>query len=74
MKGKLTYALFDFGHSTMFPQSVRINGCRLPSCLSFATYPLQRPDDTHQGEIDFDPFAFDVGMLGVLFCKEFQVS
>ncbi|KAG5735775.1 hypothetical protein E4T56_gene7923 [Termitomyces sp. T112] len=71
-QGKLTYALFDFGHSTMFPRSVRINECRLPSYISFGTYPLQRPDDTHQGEIDFNPFAFDVGMLGVLFCEEFQ--
>ncbi|KAG5352557.1 hypothetical protein C0989_001775 [Termitomyces sp. Mn162] len=71
-QGKLTYALFDFGHSTMFPRSVHINECRLPSYISFCTYPLQRPDDTHQGEIDFNPFAFDVGMMGVLFCEEFQ--
>ncbi|KAG6863208.1 hypothetical protein C0993_012474, partial [Termitomyces sp. T159_Od127] len=56
----------------MFPESSRINECRLTSEISFRTYPSQRPDDTHQGEIDFDPFAFDVGMLGVFFCKEFQ--
>ncbi|KAG6879345.1 hypothetical protein C0992_003387 [Termitomyces sp. T32_za158] len=71
-EGKLTYALFDFSHSTMFPETVRINECRLPSKTSFRTYWVQRPDDTHQGEVDFDPFAFDVGMLGVLFCTEFQ--
>ncbi|KAG6887184.1 hypothetical protein C0995_000582 [Termitomyces sp. Mi166 len=56
----------------MFSQSARIDECRLPSYISFGTYPDQRPDDTHQGEIDFNPFAFDVGMLGVLFCTEFQ--
>ncbi|KAH0586086.1 hypothetical protein H2248_007357 [Termitomyces sp. 'cryptogamus'] len=72
IQGKLTYALFDFSHSTMFPQSVRLDECRLPSYISFGTYPLQRPDDTHQGEIDFNPFAFDVGMLGIVFCNEFQ--
>ncbi|KAG6887419.1 hypothetical protein C0995_015518 [Termitomyces sp. Mi166 len=30
------------------------------------------PGDTLQGEFDFNPFAFDVGMLGVMFCQEFQ--
>ncbi|KAG6873653.1 hypothetical protein C0995_012585 [Termitomyces sp. Mi166 len=32
------------------------------------------PGDTLQGELDFNPFAFDVGMLGVMFCQEFQAS
>ncbi|KAF8511773.1 hypothetical protein JB92DRAFT_2932229, partial [Gautieria morchelliformis] len=32
-----------------------------------------QPYDTRQGELDYGPFAFDVGCLGVLFCKHFQV-
>jgi len=39
---------------------------------SWRTWPLQAPSDTSHGEPDFDPFAFDVGMLGVMFCHEFQ--
>ncbi|KAG5727405.1 hypothetical protein E4T56_gene11967 [Termitomyces sp. T112] len=44
----------------------------MPSYVSFNTLPDQVPADTSQGEFDFNPFAFDVGMLGVLFCHEFQ--
>jgi hypothetical protein len=32
-----------------------------------------RPHDTAQGEFDFDPFAWDVACLGIVFCTEFQV-
>ncbi|KAG6872418.1 hypothetical protein C0995_009932 [Termitomyces sp. Mi166 len=35
-------------------------------------YVFKVPGDTLQGEFDFNPFPFDVGMLGVMFCKEFQ--
>ncbi|KAG6811982.1 hypothetical protein H0H92_005016 [Tricholoma furcatifolium] len=63
VEGRLTYALFDFSHATMFPLSLPINKCYLPSDISFRTLPWQRPSDTHQGEIDFDPFAFDVGIM-----------
>ncbi|KAG6845144.1 hypothetical protein H0H87_000381 [Tephrocybe sp. NHM501043] len=45
---------------------------RLPSHVSFNTLYDQVPADTYQGEFDFNPFAFDVGMMGVMFCKEFQ--
>ncbi|KAF8490577.1 hypothetical protein JB92DRAFT_1304338 [Gautieria morchelliformis] len=31
-----------------------------------------QPYDTRQGELDYDPCAFDVGCLGVHFCKHFQ--
>ncbi|KAG6881814.1 hypothetical protein C0995_000518, partial [Termitomyces sp. Mi166 len=71
-QGKLTYAFYDFDGSTMFPPSMSLDECRLPSCVSYDTFYDQRPGDTLQGELDFNPFAFDVGMLGVMFCKEFQ--
>ncbi|KAG6871015.1 hypothetical protein C0995_009037, partial [Termitomyces sp. Mi166 len=71
-QGKLTYAFYDFDGSTMFPHSMSLDECRLPSYVSFDTLYDQVPGDTLQGEFDFNPFAFDVGMLGVMFCQEFQ--
>ncbi|KAH0585965.1 hypothetical protein H2248_007250 [Termitomyces sp. 'cryptogamus'] len=71
-QGKLTYALYDFDGSTTFPPSISLDECRLPSHVSFNTLYDQVPEDTLQGEIDLNPFAFDVGMLGVMFCQEFQ--
>ncbi|KAH0585953.1 hypothetical protein H2248_007239 [Termitomyces sp. 'cryptogamus'] len=71
-QSKLTYAFCDFDGSTMFSPSMSLDECRLPSHISFNTLPDQVPADTSQGEFDFNPFAFDVGMLGVLFCHKFQ--
>ncbi|KAG6849971.1 hypothetical protein H0H93_003160 [Arthromyces matolae] len=71
-QGKLTYALFDFDGGTMFPRSMPLEKCRLPNYVSFNTFREQAPADTFQGEFDFNPFAFDVGMTGVMFCSEFQ--
>ncbi|KAG6886681.1 hypothetical protein C0995_005905 [Termitomyces sp. Mi166 len=71
-QGKSTYALHDFDGSTMFPPSMSLDECRLPSSVSYNTLYDQVPGDTLQGELDFNPFAFDVGMLGVMFCQEFQ--
>jgi len=55
----------------MFPPNSTPSECRLPSNLSF-TGGSNQPHDTSQGELDYDPFGFDVGCLGVLFCEEFQ--
>ena len=73
-QSKLTYAFYDFDNSKMFSPSMSLDDCRLPSYLSFNTLSDQVPADTSQAEFDFNPFAFDVGMLGVLFCHEFQVG
>ncbi|KAG5720190.1 hypothetical protein E4T56_gene3219 [Termitomyces sp. T112] len=72
LQGRVTYAFYDFDCSTMFPPSMPLEECRLPSQVSYNTLYHQVPGDTLQGEIDFNPFAFDVGMLGVMFCQEFQ--
>ncbi|KAF8067479.1 kinase-like domain-containing protein [Lyophyllum atratum] len=71
-QNRLTYALFDFDCSTMFPQSYTPEECRLPYQRSWRTLYFQVPSDTSHGEPDFDPFAFDVGMLGVMFCHRYQ--
>ena len=70
--GHLVYGINDFDVSIIFPPSVTREECRLP--ISGSWYGGQnQPLDTRQGELDYDPFVFDVGCLGVLFCDNFQV-
>ncbi|KAF8526725.1 kinase-like domain-containing protein, partial [Gautieria morchelliformis] len=69
--GRLVYAIMDFDISMIFPPTATREECRLPSHLSWIGGQSQ-PHDTRQGELDNDPFAFDVGCLGVLFCRCFQ--
>lgn len=66
------YAIFDFDISVIFPATLPPAKRRLPSNLSFQGT-FDRPHDTMQGELDYDPFTFDVGCLGVLFCNNFHV-
>ncbi|KAF8056601.1 hypothetical protein FPV67DRAFT_643674 [Lyophyllum atratum] len=70
-EGHLTYALFDFDLSTKFPESCSLEECRLPYRKSWQGTPGCVPLDTCQGEFDFDPFAWDVGALGLLLCMEY---
>jgi hypothetical protein len=53
---QLVYAIFDFDIAIMFSSSATVAERRLPN----------QPHDTAQGELDYDPFAFDVGCLGIL--------
>jgi serine/threonine protein kinase len=71
--GHLVYALLDFDISIQFPPNSTPADMRLPSFLSWwGSY--NKPADTALGELDYDPFAFDVGCLGVLFWNRFGVS
>jgi hypothetical protein len=70
--GKIVYVLVDFNISIQFPQSSTPAERRLPPEFSWCG-PYARPADTDQGELDYDPFAFDVGCLGVLFWDNFKV-
>jgi hypothetical protein len=45
---------------------------RLPYKLSWDGSFCQ-PDDTSQGEFDYNPFAYDVGTLGRVLCVKYQV-
>jgi len=72
-EGKLIYALFDFDISIIAPPDAKKGEYRLPYRMSWWGSGNQ-PRDTAQGEFDYDPFAFDVGMLGSEFCQEFQVE
>jgi len=71
-EGRLTYALFDFNISTKFPPTATLDECRLPYHRSWTGTFGHFPADTAQGEFDFDPFAWDVCMLGLAFCYEFN--
>ncbi|KDQ14225.1 hypothetical protein BOTBODRAFT_353868 [Botryobasidium botryosum FD-172 SS1] len=70
-EGRALYALFDFDCAVMFPRTSRPAERRLPGHESFIgggnfSY------DTAQGELDYDPFAYDVAALGQFFCENFQ--
>ncbi|RDB28644.1 hypothetical protein Hypma_014866 [Hypsizygus marmoreus] len=71
-EGLLTYALFDFDYSTMFPRTATFDECRLPYQESWHGTPGFTPLDTTQGEFDFDPFAWDVCGMSMTLCYEFQ--
>ncbi|KAF8880445.1 kinase-like domain-containing protein [Gymnopilus junonius] len=63
---QLSYALFDFDFSMMFPPDMDRTHCRLSYDKSWGTFCMVH--DTAQGEFDYDPFIFDVGNMGVVFC------
>ncbi|GJJ07972.1 hypothetical protein Clacol_002179 [Clathrus columnatus] len=66
--GRLTYALFDFDLLLMLPS----NDCRLPSGRSFEVLLIILPYDVAQGELDYDPYKFEMCCLGIVLCQMFQ--
>ncbi len=71
--GRMKYALFDFDLALMLPASAPRASCRLPRKGGFFAS-LDAPPDLRQGEFDYEPFAFDVGCLGMISDTFFQVS
>ncbi len=71
--GRMKYALFDFDLAWVLPASTPRASCRLPRKGGFFAS-LNAPPDLDQGEYDYDPFAFDVGCLGIMFHDFFRVS
>jgi hypothetical protein len=70
-EGLLVYCWFDFDCSVMFPATSTPYERRLPASESFIGG-CSIAFDTSQGELDYDPFAFDVGALGMCLCEKFQ--
>ncbi|GJJ07973.1 hypothetical protein Clacol_002180 [Clathrus columnatus] len=66
--GQLTYALFDFDLALMLPSTE----CRLPASQSFYVLSIMLPFDTSHGELDYDPYKFEMGCLGIVLCQMFQ--
>ncbi|KAF9011294.1 kinase-like domain-containing protein [Cyathus striatus] len=67
---QLVYSVIDFGISIKFPDDYSAEQCRLPYKESW--WGTHFIPDTMQGEFDFDPFAYDVGVLGIVFAESFQ--
>ena len=67
-EGKLEYVIMDFDISLILPPTI--------SRLSYKHTqwgPAYPPPDVAQGEYDYDPFAFDIAVLGTNLCRMFQV-
>jgi hypothetical protein len=73
-QGKLVYCWIDFGFSVMFSPTSLPSERRLSTAGDYLVLGCNYTHDTSQGEIDYDPFADDVGSLGQLFCEQFQVQ
>ncbi|KIM49863.1 hypothetical protein M413DRAFT_438986 [Hebeloma cylindrosporum] len=69
--GLLNYALNDFDWSMQLPSDASLKSFRLPIV---EIYPgvHEKPHEAMRGEIDFNPFAYDVGCLGIRFAYVFQ--
>ncbi|KDR82382.1 hypothetical protein GALMADRAFT_57318, partial [Galerina marginata CBS 339.88] len=66
----LSYCVFDFDFAVMLSPDEDRGNFRLPCERSYGTF--ARIKDTYQGELDYNPFVFDVGNVGVTFCRLYQ--
>ena len=71
--GRLDYALNDFDLSMLLPPDTSIETFRLPIV---EIYPGvgEKPYEASCGQIDFNPFAYDVACLGIELANTFQAS
>ena len=67
------YSLMDYDQSIQLPQDVSLKHCRRPANEAWAGADWYNPSDIYLGEPHYNPFAFDVGMLGNLFRVNFSV-
>ncbi|KAF8890484.1 hypothetical protein BD779DRAFT_274719 [Infundibulicybe gibba] len=59
------YCLFDFDISLIVP----LGTSRLPAELSADGTPWHHPKDVSQGEVDYNPFAYDVACMGTMLSR-----
>ena len=64
----------DYDQSIQLPPEVSLRDCRRPSDEAYSGWDLYKPDDLCNGQAEYNPFAFDVGMLGNLFRVHLSVS
>ena len=69
----VVWALMDYDQSIKHPENVSLNRYRRPADEAWAGAALYRPDDVCLGEPTYNPFAYDVAMLGNLFRVHFSV-
>ena len=67
------YALMDFDQSIRLPQDCSPRQCWRPASESGVGAMIYKPNDTASGQPAYNPFAFDVAMLGNVFRFHFSV-
>ena len=72
-QGKLRYAIIDYNVSFMVPPEIKHEEYTLPYFKAWIGTWIYQPYDNQQGEHEYNPFAYDVGALGMMFCNLFQV-
>ncbi|KAH8092593.1 hypothetical protein BXZ70DRAFT_950601 [Cristinia sonorae] len=69
--GRIECGMMDFSLAIIAPQTADVKSYSLPYGFAWAgSWP--QPHDIDQGEFEYNPFAFDVASLGILFSQEFQ--
>ncbi len=69
----IIYAFMDYDQSIQLPPDVSVKDCRRPSKEAWMGLDLYKPLDVWLGESQYNPFAFDVAMLGNLFSSYLSV-
>lgn len=74
-QARMRYATADFDLSLILPH--RVGEQRLPWKYTRHSYSIltghYAPRDIYKGELTYDPYAFDVGMLGGMLSLQLQV-
>ena len=69
----IRYAFMDYDLSVQFPLDVSLKTYRCPSDETWIGSEAYKPLDVWLGETQYNPFAFDVAMLGNMFRVHFWV-
>ncbi|KAJ3501983.1 hypothetical protein NLJ89_g9094 [Agrocybe chaxingu] len=67
--GQTKYAIADFNLSIMFAPDTSLRDCRLPTSEAYGVD--QATHEVYYAHPDFNPFAYDVGALGIQFCYRY---
>ncbi|PPQ85124.1 hypothetical protein CVT25_004224 [Psilocybe cyanescens] len=70
-RGDLTCAITDFDFSILLDEKTYGPNPRLPILGADVGYEYP-PYETMHGHVDYDPFKYDVALLGIYFCDTFQ--
>ncbi|KAI0780017.1 kinase-like domain-containing protein [Fomes fomentarius] len=62
-----SFCLMDFDLAIQLPLDVSLKGCRRPLQEAFRGSPQYHPSDYSLAQPEYNPFAFDVGCLGMVF-------
>ncbi|KAF7796731.1 hypothetical protein EIP86_007914 [Pleurotus ostreatoroseus] len=66
------YAFMDYDQSIILPSETCVRTCLRPMAEWQYGSPQYKPLDIAPGQLTYNPFAYDVGMLGNMFCYHFS--